>query len=136
MAARGEVLAADLGKRRRPCAGWSKRRSRVTRCSRPRCRTVSSRGPDGTTVAEAAGGPVVLCGQDVTAFEVGLVATLLLNRTPYPLSAFARLMRQWCETPGEHAGSTGGPTASPTNPLGDDFLVVPRDFSGAPRPLR
>lgn len=55
--------------------------------------------------AAAAGGPLVLGGQDVTAFEVGLVANLLLNRTPYPLSAFDRFERRWREIPGEHAGA-------------------------------
>ena len=54
--------------------------------------------------AAAAGGPLVLGGEDVTAFEVGLVANQLLNRTPYPMSVFDRFERRWREIPAEHAG--------------------------------
>jgi hypothetical protein len=49
--------------------------------------------------ALARGGPVRLGGVDVTAFEVGLVANQLLNRTPFPMSVFDRFERRWREIP-------------------------------------
>ncbi len=48
----------------------------------------------------AGGGPVV-GGEEVTAFEVGLVANQLLNRTPFPMSVFDRFERRWREIPTE-----------------------------------
>jgi hypothetical protein len=52
----------------------------------------------------APGGTVVVGGEDVTAFEVGLVANQLLNRTPFPMSAFDRFERRWREIPSEQPG--------------------------------
>lgn len=53
----------------------------------------------------AQGGPVVVGGEEVTAFEVGLVANQLLNRTPFPMSVFDRFERRWREIPSEQAGA-------------------------------
>jgi len=53
----------------------------------------------------ARGGPVLVGGAEVTAFEVGLVANQLLNRTPFPISVFDRFERRWREIPREHAGA-------------------------------
>jgi hypothetical protein len=53
--------------------------------------------------AAAVGGTVLVGDQDVTAFEVGLVANQLLNRTPFPMSVFDRFERRWREIPSEQA---------------------------------
>jgi hypothetical protein len=55
--------------------------------------------------AAGQGGPVVVSGEEVTAFEVGLVANQLLNRTPFPMSVFDRFERRWREIPSEQAGA-------------------------------
>ncbi len=55
--------------------------------------------------AAAKGGPVVIGGEEVTAFEVGLVANQLLNRTPFPMSVFDRFERRWREIPSEQPGA-------------------------------
>lgn len=47
------------------------------------------------------GRPVTVGGEQVTAFEVGLVANQLLNRTPFPMSVFDRFERRWREIPNE-----------------------------------
>jgi hypothetical protein len=56
--------------------------------------------------AAARCGPIVAPEDEVTAFEVGLVANQHLNRKPFPMSVFDRFERRWREIPSEQAGTS------------------------------
>jgi hypothetical protein len=66
--------------------------------------------------------PVLVGGEEVTAFEVGIVANQLLNRAPFPMSVFDRFERRWREIPREQAG---GPQIV-------DLAAEYEDATGAP----